>query len=134
MSDLSALENARNSAAGYGPTKQVLIVDDEPSIRKLLRTLLTRWGYRTLVAQDGKQALEIAAEHPGDIDLLLSDVSMPVMDGQELAETLTKKRPAIKVILMSGYSHFQVVLRLGWHFLQKPFTSSELKDRIKKII
>ena len=66
--------------------KQILIAEDEPAIRHLLQKLLNHWGYRTLVAHDGKQAIEVAGQHPGDIDLLLSDVTMPEMGGQELAE------------------------------------------------
>lgn len=114
--------------------KQVLIAEDEPSIRILLQRLLKGWGYRTLVASNGKQALEMAEQHTGDIDLLLSDVTMPEMDGHELADKLTHKRPFIKVILMSGFSHMQVSLRRGWRFVQKPFKPSAIKDALKNLL
>jgi len=115
-------------------SKQVLIADDEPAIRMLLQKSLKMWGYRTLVASSGKQALEVADQHKGDIDLLLSDVTMPEMDGQELAEKLTKKQPFIKVILMSGFSQMQVALRGGWRFIQKPFRPSVIKATIEEIL
>ena len=77
-------------------------------IRALLKRLLNMWGYHTLVASNGKEAMEVAAQHTGDIDSLLSDVTMArKMGGQELAEKLTKKRPFIKVIGM------HVILRRG---------------------
>lgn len=128
----NALLKINNTTSSDDTAKQVLIAEDEPSIRSMLQQFLKMWGYRTLVASDGKQALEVAQQHPGDIDLLLSDVTMPEMGGQELAEKLTKKRPSIKVILMSGFSHLPVVLRRGWKFIQKPFQPSTLKQTIKE--
>jgi CheY-like chemotaxis protein len=134
MSELSTHERIANDTPNDSEAQQVLIAEDEPVIRNLLQILLNRWGYRTLVAHDGKEALEVAEHHHGDIDLLLSDVNMPEMGGQELAEKLTKKRPAMKVILMSWYSRFQIVLRRGWEFVQKPFKSSEIREKIKKVL
>jgi two-component system cell cycle sensor histidine kinase/response regulator CckA len=135
MSDLSNREQIENHASDERTAaKRVLIAEDEPSIRRLLQLLLKRWGYRTLVASNGKQALEMAAEHTGEIDLLLSDVTMPEMGGQELAEKLTTKRPFIKVILMSGFSRIQVILRKGWKFIQKPFKPAVVKETIRETI
>ncbi len=123
------ITNNSNSTA-----KQVLIAEDEPSIRALLQKLLKIWGYRTLVASNGKQALELADRHKGDIDLLLSDVTMPEMGGEELAEKLTRKQPFVKVILMSGFSHIQLAMRGGWRFVQKPFRPSVIKETIEEIL
>ncbi len=113
-------------------SKQVLIAEDEPVVRLLLNRLLKIWGYRTLLASNGKQAMEVAQQHEGEIDLLLSDVTMPEMNGPELAAKLTERRPSLKVILMSGYSQAQVALRRGWKFVQKPFKPATIKEAIEK--
>lgn len=134
MSTLSAKEKRTNNTLSHNTGKQILIAEDEPIIRKLLQGLLNRWGYRTLVAHDGKEALQVSEEHVGDIDLLISDVTMPGIDGPELAERMTRKRPALKVILMSGFCHLQLALRRGWKFIQKPFKPSEIEDAVKEIL
>jgi two-component system cell cycle sensor histidine kinase/response regulator CckA len=135
MSNLSKQEQIENHTPDeFSTAKQVLIAEDEPAIRSMLQAFLRMWGYRTLVASNGKQALEVSEQHKGDIDILLSDVTMPVMDGQELAEKLTRKRPFIRVILMSGFSHMQVVLRRGWKFIQKPFKPSTVKETIEEVL
>ena len=134
MAELSKSEQLENEALNESTAKMILVAEDEPTIRGLLRRLLKMWGYRTLVAHNGTEALEVAEHHRGGIDLLLSDVTMPEMGGQELAEKLTKKRPAIKVILMSGFSHIQVVAQRGWKFIQKPFRPAEVEEIIKKVI
>jgi len=113
-----------------GTSKQVLIAEDEPVIGMLLQRLLKMWGYRTLFASNGKDALEVAKHADGEIDLLLSDVTMPGMNGPELAEKLIEKRPFLKVILMSGFSHVQIALRRGWKFVQKPFKPETIKEAI----
>ena len=134
MAELSQSEQIQNHAPGDSTAKQVLIAEDEPLIRSLLQKFLKMWGYRTLVASDGKEALEVAADHPGDIDLLLSDVTMPGISGPELAEKLTTKRPSLKVILMSGFSRAHVVLQHGWRFVHKPFKPTEIKETVKEVL
>ena len=134
MAELSQSEQIENHAPDDSTAKQVLIAEDEPLIRSLLQKFLHMWGYRTLVASDGKEALEVAADHPGDIDLLLSDVTMPRMSGPELAEKLTTKRPSLKVILMSGFSHAHVVVQHGWRFVKKPFKPTDIKETIKEVL
>ena len=75
--------------------------------------------------------MEIAEGHKGEIDLLVSDVTMPEMEGPELAEKLKAKRPRLQIILLSGYSHAQIVLQRGWKFIQKPFRPQELKAAVE---
>jgi two-component system cell cycle sensor histidine kinase/response regulator CckA len=123
-----------NDTPDQSTAKQILIADGELAVRRLLQHLLRKWGYRTLVAHNGQEALEVAENHRGDIDLLLSDLSMPEMGGQELAQKLTKKQPAIKVILMSGFSRVHVILQRGWEFIQKPFTLDDVRKTIKEIL
>jgi CheY-like chemotaxis protein len=113
--------------------KKVLLAEDEPMVRKLMQRLLLSWGYRVLSARNGREAMEIAEEHKGPIDLLVSDVTMPEMDGPELAEKLNAKRPRLQVILLSGYSHKEIVLKGGWKFIQKPFQLQELRAAIEDI-
>ena len=134
MAELSQSEQIANATPDQSTAKQILIAEDEPAVRRLLQRLLKMWGYRTLVAHSGEEALEVAHDHGGNVDLLLSDVTMPKMGGQELAHNLTKKHPAIKVILMSGFSHVQVVLQRGWKFIQKPFTLDDVKKTIKELL
>ena len=68
------------------------------------------------------------------MDLLLTDVTMPGMDGQELAHKLTEKQPSLKVILMSGFSHMQIALKCGWKFIRKPFRPTAVKATIEKLL
>ncbi len=115
-------------------SKQVLIAEDEPIILLLLQRLLKTWGYRTLSAANGRQAIEVAQQHVGEIDLLLSDVTMPEMSGLEVAKKLTAQRPFLKVILMTGYSHAAIAVRKGWKLVQKPFTSQAIKEHIEEAL
>ena len=84
-------------AAGVAQTdsKQVLLAEDEPMVRNLMQELLHSWGYRVFSARNGREAMEIAEEHKGPIHPLVSDVTMPEMDGPELAEKLKTKRPRL---------------------------------------
>ncbi len=134
MADLSNRERIENEGPKSSKAKQILIAEDEPMIRALLQRLLHMWGYRTLVAHNGKEALEVAGHHLDDIDLLLSDITMPEMDGLELAEKLTKERPRLKVILMSGFSNVNLVIQRGWRFIQKPFKPANVKASIEDVI
>ncbi len=111
-------------------SKQILLAEDEPPVLNLMQRLLHSWGYRVFSARNGREAMETAEKHQ-DIALLVSDVTMPEMNGQELAEKLTAKRPGLKVILLSGYSHARIVLERGWKFVQKPFRPQELKKAIE---
>lgn len=114
--------------------KQILIAEDEPSLRSGLQELLRSWGYRTLVTSDGMEGLAVAAAHPNDIDLLLSDITMPKMSGLDLAQELTTERPLLRVILMYGFPDTQVVLEEGWKFVQKPFKPKDIERMVKEIL
>lgn len=112
-------------------SKQVLLTEDEPTVLNLMQRLLHSWGYRVFSARNGQEALKIAEEHKGEIDLLVSDVVMPEMQGPELAEKLNAKQPKLKVILVSGYSRGRIRLEHGWKFIQKPFRPEELKTAVE---
>jgi PAS domain S-box-containing protein len=115
----------------------VLVVEDEDTIRKLIRHLLESRGYKVLVARDGGEALAVCEKHH-HIDLLLTDVKMPKMGGRELAEKATPLHPEMRVILMSGYTNDTVIAEgikvQGARFLQKPFTATELIHKVRDVL
>jgi len=119
-------------------SETVLVVEDQPEVRRLALTILSQKGYRLLEASNGAEALALAANYAEPIDLLLTDVVMPGMTGRELAGRLLETRPTVKVLFTSGYtaeaiSH-QEVLDAGAAYLPKPFTASQLALKIREIL
>ncbi|MDE3196746.1 MAG: response regulator, partial [Acidobacteriota bacterium] len=88
--------------------KTILVVDDEPEVRKLVTAMLTRNGYRVLTADTGENAVRVYNNNP-DIDLLLTDVVAPGMSGPMIADQIAARKPDLKVLFMSGYDGSQVV-------------------------
>ncbi|WP_447978562.1 response regulator [Candidatus Nitrospira bockiana] len=124
--------------ASRGPAKTVLVVDDEPKLRKILTLGLESRGFTVLEAQDGQEALAICKAHQGPIHLLLIDVVMPNLSGVELAPMVLAIRPESKVILMSGYRDEQVLLNAALNpntpFFHKPFTMDALVQTIQELL
>jgi CheY-like chemotaxis protein len=119
-------------------TETVLLVEDEEAVRKLTSRVLRSRGYTVLEASDGQQAERLAAEHPGLIDLVLTDLVMPRMGGRQLAGALSRVRPGLRFLFMSGYTD-EAVLRQGVHesgalFLQKPFSPDELACKVREAL
>ncbi|MEV6306720.1 ATP-binding protein [Actinoplanes sp. NPDC051861] len=116
------------ATGGHGET--LLVVEDEDALRDVAGRILTGAGYRVITAEGGAQALDLAARHDGEIDLLLSDVVMPGMLGKELADRLVVVRPGTRVLFMSGYAQpvlaSQGTLEPGVALLEKPFTANDL--------
>jgi CheY-like chemotaxis protein len=116
----------------------VLVTEDETAIRSLIQKVLERTGYRVIATGSGQEALETAAAHQGAIDLLVTDVKMPGIDGFELANRLHKARPETKILLMSGYTGKASIepgtVPEGSEFLGKPFTISELLSRVRGLL
>jgi CheY-like chemotaxis protein len=103
----------------------ILVADDDPAVLGLVcRVLGDR--YKVLRASNGAEAIEQSKDFHGEIPLLLSDFQMVDMTGIDVATTITAQRPTIKVLLMSGYSGGMLVLNKGWHFVPKPFMTSQL--------
>jgi CheY-like chemotaxis protein len=121
------------ATGGHGET--LLVVEDEDALRDVAGRILTGAGYRVLTADGGAQALELAARHHGQIDLLVSDVVMPGMLGKELAERLVRARPGTRVLYMSGYAQpvlaSQGTLEPGVALLEKPFTANDLLAAVR---
>jgi two-component system cell cycle sensor histidine kinase/response regulator CckA len=113
----------------------ILVVEDEASVRKLAVSVLERQGYAVLSADGPGPAEAIAAEHPGPIDLLLTDVVMPGGNGTELAARICQVRPAVKVILMTGYAQESIAhrgaLNEGIILVEKPFSPNLLLTRVR---
>jgi CheY-like chemotaxis protein len=119
-------------------TETVLLVEDEAGVRAVAREALEGHGYRVLEARHGAEALEVARGHPGPIDLLVTDIVMPLMGGRELAQQLRAARPAVRVLFMSGYTDDVVVRRgvsdLTSAFLQKPFAMSAFARKVRETL
>ena len=118
-------------------TEIVLLAEDAPMIRRLAREVMARAGYTVIEAGDGDQASQLAARQPR-IDVLLTDVVMPRLNGVELAEDLRAARPNLRVLFMSGYTD-NAIVRSGLlddraTFLQKPFTPEELLRKLRSVI
>jgi len=127
------------AAAGPPPgSETILFVEDEESVRELVRDFLVTTGYQVLEATDGVNALEIAAAHRGAIDLVVTDVVMPRLSGREVATRLSAERPDLKVLYISGYTDDSVfrhgVLEGGVAFLQKPFNLKALAQKIREVL
>jgi PAS domain S-box-containing protein len=117
-------------------TETVLLCEDEPDLRELTREVLEEYGYRVLEARDGEDALEVAAAHEGPIDLLLTDVVMPRMNGGELATRLLADR-SVRVLYMSGYTETTMLQGTrvpGTGFLQKPFSPAALARAVREVL
>jgi CheY-like chemotaxis protein len=127
--ELPAGRAARAKAAGT-----ILVAEDEPALRELVRHTLEQSGYKVFEAGDGYEAVRILEQHAGDIHLLLTDVIMPLMNGHELASRVRTMRPGIQVLYMSGYTDdvlaFHGIASPEIAFIQKPFTPSELIARV----
>ncbi len=122
--------------AGHGET--VLVVEDENAVLKLAGKILTSLGYTVLAALNPKAALKTAAEYGGNIDLLMTDVVMPEMNGRDLAGKLRSLYPDIRVLFMSGYTANviarQGILEDGVNFIQKPFNKKDLAGKIREAL
>lgn len=113
----------------------ILVVDDEPALRELAKKILTHFGYRVLTANSGEAALNILASQ--SIDLILSDVIMPKMDGYQLARQVSNQYPSTKILLASGFSdirHMDSDQNLRKNMLNKPYTSKELLTSIRLLL
>ncbi len=116
-------------------SETLLLVEDEPAILKMGKRMLEQRGYKVLTAETPREALRLAADHAGTIDLLLTDVVMPEMNGRELAQQLGKQYPYMKRVFMSGYTADVIeqrnLLDENVHFIQKPFTIEAMIQMVR---
>jgi two-component system, cell cycle sensor histidine kinase and response regulator CckA len=113
----------------------ILVVEDDPCVREVVRAILARAGFCVLAAASGSQAIQAERITQGTIHLLLSDVMMPDMNGPAVAHLLKKRRPEMRVILMSGYPGGDMLfLNHGWHFIEKPFLPDKLVEKVNEVL
>jgi PAS domain S-box-containing protein len=120
---------------GHG---QILVVDDEETVRNLTRRMLERAGFTVLAAEDGRQAVEIFKQVMAEVDLVILDLTMPHLDGEACFRALRLMKPEVKVILSSGYNEQDVVNLFAGKglagFIQKPYTSGELIAKVRDVL
>ncbi len=116
----------------------ILLVEDEAQILEMTTLILTEFGYTVLSANSPGEAIRLSREHSGKIDLLITDVIMPGMNGSDLAENLFSAHPHLKRLFMSGYTSDIIanhgVLDDGVHFIQKPFQINDLAAKLREVL
>ncbi|MCA8920858.1 MAG: response regulator [Planctomycetes bacterium] len=139
--DRGMLEASRAgpAASASAPAATVLVVEDQHMVRQMTARLLRSKGYVVLETAGGHEALELEGRHPGPIDLLLTDVLMPKMSGEELAVAFSARRPAVRVLFVSGYSAEALPtqgapLAVASDFLSKPYSVKELLLRVRRLL
>ena len=124
--------------AALGGTETILLVEDEESVRQLVRDTLVSKGYKVLEAESGEGGLGAAASHQGDINLVITDVVMPGMGGRELVKQLVNRCPGIKILYLSGYTEDAInsdgTIESGTAFLQKPFSLQHLARKVREVL
>ncbi len=136
----SAQPGARPGQEGPVPrgTETVLVCEDEPSVRQLAEQMLARTGFKVLTAENAAKAIAAAREHPGAVDLLLTDVILPDQNGKRAAEEIMQLYPHLRVLYMSGYTADVIakhgVLQDGVEFIDKPFTLRALVQRVREVL
>jgi signal transduction histidine kinase/ActR/RegA family two-component response regulator len=132
------IANTAPSARAWKGHGQVLVVDDEETVRTLTRRMLERVGFAVLTAEDGRQAVEIFQRVTAEVDLVILDLTMPHLDGEACFRELRMIKPTIKVILSSGYNEQDVVNLFAGKglagFIQKPYTNEELIAKVREVL
>lgn len=138
VQDETQVHEASSSGPSIGGQETILVVEDEALVRKTAVKLLQQRGYIVLVASSGADALELVETFKGPIDLLLTDVVMPHMDGRQLATELALRLPNLKVLYTSGYSHEVIghrgVLDAGLEFVAKPYAKGSLVAAVRRVL
>ena len=135
--DASAAAPAAAAEPARG-TEAVLVIEDDPQVRSIVRRILTQLGYRVSVAANGAEAAEVAGAHDGPIALILTDVILPGATGPEVVERLrgTATAGAARALYMSGYAGHEVAGEhvAPGHFIQKPFPPAELARCVRQVL
>ena len=127
------LSDAAKSLETHQPV--ILVADDEVIIRNLVTILMQLEGYLVVSAADGYEALELSRKYNGKIDLVITDMEMPRLNGSDLCAHLLEERPGIKALVMSGTDIAEIVSQnIHMQFLPKPFDGETLKKRVREIL
>lgn len=121
------------SVPAAGTRETILLVEDEPAVRQLFASALTRAGYQVHEARNGQEALKVFDQHGDAIDLLLTDLRMPYMGGAELAQHLRARRKTLKLICVSGYPG-GAESEMTSDFLAKPFSRDDLLAKVREVL
>ena len=132
------LEIAATEAEARKGTATILVVEDEEMVRELICKTLATYGYNVLEANNALHALTLAEEHKEGIDLVLTDIIMPQMNGHKLYQQIVASYPNIKSLYMSGYTDNVIahhgILNRGINFIQKPFTVQSLIQKVRDVL
>ncbi len=135
--DIHIPERVAAESAGFGQ-ETILLVEDESMILEMTTMMLKQLGYLVLPASTPGEAICLAHDHAGEINLLMTDVVMPEMNGRDLAKNLLSLYPDLKRLFMSGYTSDVIahhgVLEEGVNFIQKPFTMNDLASKVREVI
>ena len=139
--DCAAAENKTRETAGAGScngAETLLLAEDDPQVRELAHSVLSRQGYTVLTSGNADMAVNVMAQHAGPIHLLLTDVIMPEINGRELSAKIAAKHPGLRVLYMSGYTA-DVITRRGIlekdaAFIQKPFSITDLTAKVREVL
>jgi CheY-like chemotaxis protein len=135
--EINQLEQNLFTPIESGNNETILLVEDEQLVRNLVYNVLNEQGYKVLVAENGREALALANSTQG-IDLLLSDIIMPDMNGLEVARRIQEGHPALKVLYMSGYTDKGIIEHRftdpNFNFLQKPFNPGLLLNKVQEVM
>jgi two-component system cell cycle sensor histidine kinase/response regulator CckA len=136
--DVATVTDGSKFQSGSRGSETILVTEDEAAVRALACRILRERGYNVLEAANGNEALDIFGAYAGKIDLVLSDVIMPGMNGKELVSRLESLRPGIKTLYISGYTDNSIIhhgtLDSNMAFLQKPFTAEGLAGKVREVI
>jgi signal transduction histidine kinase/CheY-like chemotaxis protein len=137
-SDDGSVERGEPATAELMGTGTILVIDDDESVRNMARHTLEFYGYEVIEAENGKRGLQIFEEHGENISLVLLDLTMPVMNGEEALQRIRRIRPRVPIILSSGFNEAEALRRFGLAsvsgFLQKPYTSAKLAETAQKAL
>ena len=140
LTDAQLVETATPQVPAHAACGQetLLIVEDQPDVRRMSLSILRASGYRLLEAGNAEQALALSASYSGNIDLLVTDVIMPGLNGRQLADRLVAERPGLKVLYISGYTADVIALHgslePGMEYLPKPFGAAQLSAKVREVL
>jgi two-component system, cell cycle sensor histidine kinase and response regulator CckA len=122
------------SGCANGEVVTILLVEDEPSVRKLIQAVLRGSRLNIMAAMDGREALEILARHEKTIHLLIADITLPFFSGKDVAKEFTRRHPGGAVLFITGYIEEELSADLNGPLLQKPFAPAELIEHVVQLL